>query len=351
MALLDKYLFQFTMGALEAKQHPALNRSRCVNAKQGKTRCEKCSQVCPAHLLDKPEKGAVRWDACLDCGLCAVVCPAGALGLSAPRLKRALDLFAQDKPRRSLGCDKLESPLDYKGWCLGSLPWEMMAALALTGQVTLCRAQCEGCDRAQALTVLKDTLARLRAFLGDSLYEERVRLGEPGEAPPPAITRREAFGALFTGVRRTVSAAMPDESKLKNDGMLFRLLLVYRLEHLESLPLSEGCGWLSPTFTDACWACGICQKICPNQAISVVERQGARYLVHEPCLCTGCGACAAVCPDKAISAIQERRLPPGSRCVATRVESDNCSACGAPLRPGTADQLCLRCKARQKAAK
>ena len=334
------------MGALEAKQHPALNRGRCVNAKQGKTRCEKCSQVCPAHLLDKPEKDAVRWDACLDCGLCAVVCPAGALGLSAPRLKRALDLFGQNKPRRALGCEKLESPLDYNAWCQGALPWEMIAALALTSRVTLCRAQCEGCERAQALAVFEATQARLRSFLGDGLYEERVRLGEPGEAPPPVLTRREAFGTLFTGVRRTVSAAMPEEGKLKNDGMLWRLLLVHRLEHMKEDPGVQGYGWLSPSFSSACWACGICARICPNQAISVVEKEGNRYLVHEPCLCTGCGACAAVCPDQAITAIGERRLSAGSRCLATRVESASCPHCGAALRPSEQGGLCLRCKAK-----
>ena len=206
--------------------------------------------------------------------------------------------------------------------------------------------QCQDCERAQALAVFEATQVRLRSFLGAGLYEKRVRLGEPGEAPPPALTRREAFGTLFTGVRRTVSAAMPEENKLKNDGMLFRLLLVHRLEHLKDSPQDQDYGWLSPSFSGACWACGICAKICPNQAISVVERAGNRYLVHEPCLCTGCGACAAVCPDQAITAIEQRRLSAGSRCVATRVESASCPSCGGALRPEEGGNLCLRCKAK-----
>lgn len=51
----------------------------------------------------------------------------------------------------------------------------------------------------------------------------------------------------------------------------------------------------------ACVACGCCVKVCPMQAIAVV--QGIRAEVAEE-KCVGCGKCAKECPASVIT-IQE----------------------------------------------
>ncbi|MBO7318495.1 MAG: 4Fe-4S binding protein [Clostridia bacterium] len=42
-----------------------------------------------------------------------------------------------------------------------------------------------------------------------------------------------------------------------------------------------------------CVACGVCQKVCPKQAIEIVNGCYARVSVEK---CIGCGICAKNCP-------------------------------------------------------
>ncbi len=46
-----------------------------------------------------------------------------------------------------------------------------------------------------------------------------------------------------------------------------------------------------------CISCGRCEKECPNDAIKIVENEGA---VVDEINCTGCGICASCCPTQAI---------------------------------------------------
>ena len=45
-----------------------------------------------------------------------------------------------------------------------------------------------------------------------------------------------------------------------------------------------------------CIACGKCVKVCPEDAIALVDN----LAVIDPAKCTNCGACVEACPTKAI---------------------------------------------------
>jgi len=52
-----------------------------------------------------------------------------------------------------------------------------------------------------------------------------------------------------------------------------------------------------------CTKCGLCQKNCAEDAITIVEKS---FIDHDKCV--GCGACVAVCPSKAVTIMSLRGI-------------------------------------------
>ena len=64
--------------------------------------------------------------------------------------------------------------------------------------------------------------------------------------------------------------------------------------------------------TELCILCGICEKYCPVDAITVHGRKepkpGLEFALD---FCKGCGICANVCPKNAMKMISEREAQNG----------------------------------------
>ncbi|MFO7973854.1 MAG: 4Fe-4S binding protein [Candidatus Hydrogenedentota bacterium] len=55
-------------------------------------------------------------------------------------------------------------------------------------------------------------------------------------------------------------------------------------------------GWVANLNARHCILCGICQTVCPVEAISI----GRSVMINQD-ICTGCGECVAACPQDALS--------------------------------------------------
>ncbi len=51
----------------------------------------------------------------------------------------------------------------------------------------------------------------------------------------------------------------------------------------------------------ACKACGVCESVCPDAAVHVIEEA---YVIDYD-YCKGCGLCASECPADAIAIVKE----------------------------------------------
>jgi len=82
--------------------------------------------------------------------------------------------------------------------------------------------------------------------------------------------------------------------------------------------------------TVACIKCKICEKNCPEGAISVVaDAEGGSIAVIDYTKCTNCGICVEKCPTKAI----EKSLPLATECaqnkdITTGQKPSSCQQCG-----------------------
>lgn len=344
--MVMKYLVKEALST--KKSCPPLETGSCINSRQSKLTCEACVRACPAGVIVKPEQGKVDWERCIGCGVCGAVCPSGAFGFVPSMDEKGARALSCGKQRVILGCTLASGEADQKAWCLSAYRWEMIAALALTGRVEIIRGDCEGCERAKTLACFEETLQRVCDYLGEARFDQQVTLHDAGEAAPRGVTRRELFTGVFSGMREA-GQNMQEIRTLGRDAQDLRLQLIRRAEKTEK---SEAAlGWVQPDFTDACWGCGICEKICPNKAIEMESKNGVFRVVCYPVLCSGCGACAAVCPEKAIAGVKEIRLAQSVKRVQKTVAADVCTECGAAVKPGSGQTMCLRCRVKPKKKK
>lgn len=60
-------------------KRPVMTTERCLAVKQGKVTCQVCWVYCPDACITKGVGPTIALDYCKGCGICAEVCPAGAI--------------------------------------------------------------------------------------------------------------------------------------------------------------------------------------------------------------------------------------------------------------------------------
>jgi heterodisulfide reductase subunit A len=83
-----------------------------------------------------------------------------------------------------------------------------------------------------------------------------------------------------------------DESIAQAYGAASRALTILAKDEIESE------GTVAKVDEDLCSGCGVCEVVCPYNAITVDKEEKLSHI--NPALCKGCGACAAACPSGAI---------------------------------------------------
>jgi Pyruvate/2-oxoacid:ferredoxin oxidoreductase delta subunit len=63
--------------------------------------------------------------------------------------------------------------------------------------------------------------------------------------------------------------------------------------------------WIRPSFDEKCISCGLCEKACPEHAITVEK---GKLPILDGKSCIGCCCCHEVCPEQAITMTQSPLL-------------------------------------------
>lgn len=332
-----------------ASSCPPLDKARCLNSKQGRAKCSACVEICPGGALLQPEKGKADWDKCLSCGLCTAVCPSGALGFTDYRQRKAAQMMNDDRPVHILACQQASGDADSKAWCLSSFTWELIAGIALHSRVELLRGDCENCPRREKLGCFETAMERVRLFLGEERFARQIALRGAGETAKREVSRRELFGTFLPGARKRPKGADEQPEHFGDDGQALRLMLARQMEKLPDQ--EEKYGWEAPNFTEKCWACGICAKICPNDALTMKEKDGVWRVVCSPVLCTGCGVCEVVCMDGGIDGLKAVQLAARKRRIVHKTQAKLCAQCGGAVKPDSGFDVCTRCRVTKKKKK
>ena len=345
--------------SLDLKSHPAFMPECCVNRRQRRYSCFRCAEICPHAVFPHESGGTLVWERCTDCSLCVAACPTRALAPSEPT-RRTYTEASELSGAVRITCRREEALGELRTDCLAAVPWELLAALALRTELVLCVRPCTAC-KLEWKKLLQANLASLRNFLGEERYRERVRLVREGEAVPSPqeeesdeklVTRRELFSGMRKNLmKRFFHAAekrLPFLSETDGGALKYRRLLSEAVKAGQSADEEKRARygvWL-PRFNAACFGCGICEKLCPHQALSIVrEENGSRLISIEPYKCSGCSMCVELCPHGGLDGLALFSVPHLEKLPLVRVASSSCIQCGKVLPPGTEPPLCRRCAA------
>ena len=371
MGILDTLLSKTDIDA-----RPIFNGYNCLNKRQRRYTCTICQDLCPEKIFLLDPKAALDWKKCSNCGLCVSSCPSRCFAPDR-ELQRLYTTDMDLSAPVSFSCDENELLTDKKVECLASIPWEMLAVLALHTELIINVQGCESCEIQKRSECLLKNLGQLESFFGEEEFARRIHIVTGGEYKQEndsdkVMSRRKVFSDVKYNVTKSIvniaSSRIPFLDEVNQDGLQYRQLLSKavmrdRRERTERKAAEEKDGGKSditfakygvslPAFTDKCYGCGICEKMCPQKALEIGEIQDGQRLIYiTPWKCTGCGLCEIGCPHGGISGIRPVALPYLEKLPLVRVNSAVCENCGFTIKPDTEPRLCPSCARKQKKQK
>ncbi|HXK57327.1 MAG TPA: 4Fe-4S binding protein, partial [Gammaproteobacteria bacterium] len=283
----------------------------CAHARNGVTACTRCIDACPAQAIHSLlERVEVDPYLCQGGGVCATVCPSGAIGYAYPRggdlgrrMRRLLLAF------REAG-GQLPVLLIHAG--------EPVSEARLRAQPSLLPFPVEEVASVGAeswLSALAWGAHRVVLEL-DSMPAPQVRLALDGQLqmvsellrgmdyPDSAVLISEAggwspgVGSGMPDIEPAAHAAMDDK----------RTALFLALDHLHDqaarckplVPLSAGAPFGAASVeARACTLCMACTGVCPTHALQSGRALPQLRFIEANCI--QCGLCTRTCPENAIS--------------------------------------------------
>lgn len=332
---------EFT-GTFDKPRYFEYDPAICAHSRSGQAGCRRCLEACPAEAIASlAESIEVDPYRCQGGGICAAVCPSGAIRYAYPRLSDLLERI-----RKMLGAYLQAGGVDpaiafvaeHDAEASADLPPNTLVVvleeLASAGLETWLSALAYGARRVlliDAGSVPKGVIAHLneQVVLAGSILaglgypEGVVAMVRPEWLPDSVAMRLPAIDpAKYAGIdeKRKVALSMID-------------YLADRGHPSEAMiPLPAGAPFGSITIdADACTLCMSCTAVCPVSAVLSGDQLPRIDFVESNCV--QCGICRSACPESAISLEPRLNLDPNARRRVTLHEEPPfcCVSCGKPF--------------------
>jgi ferredoxin len=341
-------------GEFEKPKYFNYNPEICAHGRNGKRGCTRCIDVCPAQaIVSIGETVQVNPYLCQGGGACATACPSGAMTYAYPvagellaGLRQLLhdyrdaggaapsllfhDATSGESLDQGLAAGMPERILPVAVEEIGSVGMDAwLACLAYGAEAVVLLT----CDRTppQVIDTLQGEITTARAVLGGMGYaEDRVRLVN-GDQPALALGSISGLPAGQARQPATFTAL----------GGHKRGTLRLALQHLQSqasaskriTPLAGGAPFGEVRVdVAACTLCMSCVSSCPTHALQ--DGRGLPQLNFREWNCVQCGVCEKTCPEDAIT-LHPRFLHDAEARERPRILHEEqpicCVSCGKPF--------------------
>ena len=335
-------MFRELVGAHEKPRFFNYDPSLCAHGRNGQTACTRCIDTCPAEaIVSLGERVEVDSNRCQGGGICATVCPGGAMRYAWPdvedsleRAKRMIAAYLEAGGRRPVLVVIPEAEAELAGSLPpNQLPFEVEELASVGLEFWLGTL---GYGARQVLLLTENPLPEaVEAALDQQL----------------AVAHRilEALGYPREALRRVPGPVSPDAGEVlpELEAARFapvggkRQLFYSALDHLHGqagrarpMVLLEAGAPFGTVQVDGerCTLCNACVGACPGGALQAGTEEPAIRFVEANCL--QCGLCTRTCPEDAI-AISPRLLFDAAKRNEARLlhreEPFHCIQCGKPF--------------------
>ncbi len=347
-------------------QNVELNSKLCMNYQNKKNVCHKCIDVCPAAALELVNNiPVINTSKCTNCGYCISTCDVLAFDNLKSPYNEIIDQINQ-YPESNITCDNAENhSKGIKVPCYLNIDLNILLQLSkYKNSVSFYLGNCPTCLKAEHDLILNHVL-ELQKQLNElsipfNIKINTTKLNEENSEIINGLTRRELFQKIsFKKLRNFKFDEEGDLKKNKFSNLLLkeknlfkrRLFNTYFAEETNEInvkPINKLIASIETS--DVCNGCGICEKICPTNAITWYDDLDSKsYLIFDNQACIACQKCGA-CPENAIifNSIPFNEYINSEKKVLAIFKLVKCEKCGDLFKTNDATKICSLCKKEQE---
>ena len=299
----------------------------CLHAHDKASACEACFEICPVQAIQPGQPPHLDAEKCQGCLACLPVCPTGAyraddlvkniLSCVARQEITQVDLVCSLNPQAELGLVG-HSGIQVHG-CLAGLGAGTLTGLAALGceQIDLRMEACAECPWSSLAAQIEAQAAEAQQLLAHWGKSQTVRLVKSLEKPQarklfsakdPPISRRDLFHMTVQGraaLARSIENGEVSDERQPGRNRIRQLaaaqVMGEAIQMDQSLP--EGGNFAALFASQACTACGVCERACPTGSLILrADEAKTRFqLVFYAQYCVACGYCLRACAPNALT--------------------------------------------------
>jgi Fe-S-cluster-containing hydrogenase component 2 len=339
------------------KKQILFHPGNCLNLKKPYAReCRQCLLFCPHEAIN--EKKDILRDKCTECGVCMAVCPSDGL---VDRDMNRLGKYLFGDGKITLNCP-LAEPLGYEIACLGMLDrdaWTTLILLADSREVEILTGDCGSCDDRPACVVSVAFLKELLQAQSESPQFKIKVFPAQGDSNKEG-GKENNLDSNKKKVEPRLSLRQQGKDKIKD--------LFPAIEAEETYNIPKTRQWFAQALSlnpekkipykaikanEKCTSCGVCAKICPQDALQQVQRDGKIRLIYEPLKCVQCSRCVDICGPGALKFeyvdFSHKFLT--GKILLIETFAKYCAKCGKQIFHNIEPQLCMACASKDSSLK